>query len=435
MQFLKGKSLMGKPVAAAIAFGGVLLLGASTAVQPAEAVWTGTYGISASGWTATDSPTVAVDRQGDSLLAWTACEAAASACYHQVQVRLKSATGGLGPIRTLSPLGPTANWPEVATDDDGDSAVVWEQDGRVVGRRVSASGALVGPLRTLSNTAGTNPNVVVEPAGRALVVWNDIRSGSFVTTARFLYKDGTVSNAFTLGSGAADQPAVGIDRNGLAVVAWTESNTTVVARRVKPGYIGPRTVFLGASSGVGYGRVNVGVDRDGDAVVSLRRAHSSEPARLWARRWPRTGALGPVMLLAPTTDNLTFYHSLASDLEGDSMVIWSRRSSSTQTDVFGRRITRTGALGAITRLGVGDRPRVALDDDGNGLAVWHSPGPPYDATRVFARPISTAGAFGVTATLSTDGRVPRVDASPGGNFAVVWQQKSYPYTTRARFGH
>jgi hypothetical protein len=424
-----------KVLTRAVALGGALALAMGVSVLPAEAAWTGTYAVSASGWQGQDSPTVATDRQGDSLLVWAACQTSSPGCYFQVQARLKSATGGLGPIRTLSPLGPSSFWPEVATDDDGDSAVVWEQDGRVVGRRVSAGGALVGPLQALSNTAATSPTVVVEPAGRALVVWSEIRNGGFFTVARFLYKDGSVSNAFTLGNGAADQPAAGIDRTGLAVVAWTESNATVVARRVKPGYISARTVMVAASSGAGYGRVSVGVDRDGDAVVTVRRAHDTEGPRLWARRWSRTGALAAVQLLAPATDNLTFYHALATDLEGDSMVIWSRRTSNTQTDVFGRRIYRTGALGAITRLGVGDRPDVALDDDGNGLAVWQTPGPPYEATRVLARPISTAGGFGTTVTLSTDGRVTRTAASPGGNFAVVWQQKSYTYTIRARFGH
>ena len=424
----------GRVLRRAIALGGALSLAVGVAVLPAEAAWTGPYGLSAAGWTGQDSPTVAVDRQGDSLLVWAACDGTKPYCYHQVQARRKAAAGGLGPIMTLSPLGSSSAWPEVASDDNGDSAVVWEQDGRVVGRRVSSSGALVGQLRTLSNTTGMNPTVVVEPAGRALVVWSEIRSGSYYTVARFFYVDGSVSNAFTLGSGAADQPAAAIDRTGMAVVAWTESNATVVAKRVKPGYISPLKVFL-SNTGVGYGRVAVGVDRDGDAVVTLRRAaNSSDLPRLWARRWSRTGTLSAVMALAPSTDNLTFYHALATDLEGDSMVIWSRRTSTTQTDVFGRRISSTGALGAITRLGVGDRPDVALDDDGNGLAVWQSPGPPYDATQVLARSISTAGAFGATVTLSTDGRVPRTAATPGGNFGVTWQQKSYPYTIRARFG-
>jgi hypothetical protein len=156
---------------------------------------------------------------------------------------------------------------------------------------------------------------------------------------------------------------------------------------------------------------------------------------VWARLWFRTGTLSPLIGISPSTDNVTFYSALAMDLEGDSMVVWSRRTSSTQTDVFGRRVYRTGALGAITRLGVGDRPSVALDDDGDGIAVWHSPGPPYEASKVYARTVAPTGVFAATADLlSSDGRVVRTDSGPGGSITVTWQQKSYPYQIRARSG-
>ncbi len=417
-------------MAAATAIAGLVL--SAVVAAPAGGAWTTTVPLSASGWNGQDSPTVAVDRQGDALMVWAACDGAASGCYHQVQARRRTAAGALGPILTLSPLGSSSAWPQVASDDDGDSMVVWEQDGRVVGRRISSAGAL-GTLRTLSSTSAGNPSVVIDPLGRALAVWSEMDAG-FRTVGRFIYGDGTVGAEFTLGSGAADQPAVGIDRTGNAVVAWTEGIDRVVARRVKPGVLGARTVFTSTYSNVSYGRVSVGVDRDGDAIISFLRHKDGERSQLWARRWTRTGAIGGVLGLAPSTDTLTYYHALGTDLEGDSMVIWSRRTSQTQTDVFGRRIYRTGALGAITRLGVGDRPAVALDDDGNGMAVWHSPGPPYDANVVYSRTISTAGGFGGGVRLSLDGRVPRVDSSPGGRFTVVWQQKSYPYQIRARIG-
>ncbi|HZO64744.1 MAG TPA: hypothetical protein VFB74_07060 [Kribbellaceae bacterium] len=417
-------------MAAAVVVTGLALT--AVVAAPAGGAWTTTVPVSASGWTGQDSPTVAVDRQGDALLVWAACDAAASGCYHQVQARRRTAAGALGPILTLSPLGSSSAWPQVASDDDGDSVVVWEQDGRVVGRRVSSTGAL-GTLRTLSSTSAGNPAVVIDPLGRALAVWSEVDAG-FRTKGRFIYRDGTVGSELSLGSGAADQPSVGIDRTGTAVVAWTEGIYRVVARRVKPGSISATKVFTSSYAGVSYGRVSVGVDRDGDAIVSFLRHKEGERSYLWARRWTRTGSLGGVLGLAPSTDNLTFYHALGTDLEGDSMVIWSRRTSQTRTDVFGRRIYRTGALGAITALGVGDRPAVALDDDGNGMAVWHSPGPPYDANVVYARTISTTGVFSGGVRLSLDGRVPRVDSSPGGRFSVIWQQKSYPYRINARIG-
>jgi hypothetical protein len=92
----------------------------------AEASWSSTYTLSQSGWWGKDSPSVAVDRQGDSLLVWTACDTSALYCRDQVQARIKPRTGPMGPVKTLSPWLPGAAWPMAASDDDGDSAVVWQ---------------------------------------------------------------------------------------------------------------------------------------------------------------------------------------------------------------------------------------------------------------------------------------------------------------------
>ena len=423
-----------RPVAVVLAAGLALT---SAVAPPALAGWSVTDNLSASNWTAIDWPWVSVDRQGDAIIAWAACDGAASACYHQVQVRQKTASGVPGPIKTLSPLGAEAVWPVVASDDDGDSVVAWEQDRKVMARRVSKTGA-VGALSQLSvtgNSAG-QPVVAVDPGGTGIVVWTEIRSGSWYTVARFVYPSGALGSPMTLGSGDGDWPAMSVDRTGKSVVAWTESNTRVVARRMKPGYTGPATVFASPSSGIGYGRVSVDVDRDGDAVVLFRRVDNTTGSTyLWARQWSRTGVIGKVISVAPSTDNLTFYSAVAMDLEGDYVVTWSRRTSQTQTDVFARRMYRTGTPGAIVRLGVGDRPAVAVDDDGDGNVVWQSPGPPYDATKIYARRVTKAGGYGTTTSLLTPiGRVARAASSPGGRVAAVWQQKSYPYTIHARFG-
>jgi hypothetical protein len=409
-------------------------------VPPAEASWTPTRSVSPAGWMGQDSPTVAVDRQGDSLLVWAACDTSIPGCLFQAQARIKPRRGPMGPIKTLSPLGPVASWPQVASDDNGDSAVVWQQDSQVMGRRVSATGR-VGALLRLSPPSSSalaiNPSVVVAPRGRALVVWTEIENGSYFALARYFFKDGSLGRVMTLGAGSADGPAAGMDRSGRSVVAWSESYQRVVARRIRPGHISRLRVIKAAVPGIGYGRVLVGDDRDGDAVISFLRSINSGnggPAHVWARRWRHTGTLGSVLHISRSKDNVTFYSALATDLQGDSILLWSQRTSATQTNVFGRRISRTGRLGAITRLGVGDRPAVAVDDDGNGLAVWQSPGPPYDATKVFARKISRSGVFRPRVRLSSDGRVVRTASSPKGRFSVIWQQSSYPYRIHARFG-
>ncbi|MBZ9644529.1 hypothetical protein [Streptomyces sp. PSKA30] len=94
----------------------------------AEAAWTSAWNVSASGWTAADSPKVSVDRQGDVLLTWTAGDLSTTYSYQRVQTRVKFANGTTGAIRTLSPDGASVAWPEADSDDTGDSAVVWEED-------------------------------------------------------------------------------------------------------------------------------------------------------------------------------------------------------------------------------------------------------------------------------------------------------------------
>jgi len=103
-------------------------------------------------------------------------------------------------------------------------------------------------------------------------------------------------------------------------------------------------------------------------------------------------------------------------------------------NIFGRRISRRGSLGPITRLGTGDRPAIAVDDNGAGLAVWQGPSDSLGVSKAYARRFASSGAFGPLRTLSSDGRVVRVASSPLGRFFVIWQQSSYPYAIRGRFG-
>ncbi|REE99006.1 hypothetical protein [Thermomonospora umbrina] len=403
-------------------------------VSPAEAAWARAWKASPHGWTATDSPRVSVDRQGDALLTWTACDSKASGCYHQVQARVKPATKGAGPIRTLSPLGASASWPEADSADNGDSAVVWEQDGHVAGRRVSASGQVIGPLRRLSTSApAVGPVVAVAPGGMALAVWSEIRGGSWHAVARRLSRTGAAGPVLTLGSGSAEKPAVGVDRQGRFVVAWVRGRE-VVTRRILPGSVSPTRVLTApiAAHG-GFGMVRVGVDRDGDAVISYRSGGGARPA-VWASRWGRTGAPARPLLISSGRDNVGFHHAVATDLEGDSMLVWTRWNGSRRLEMLGRRLTRTGARGPVTALGLHDRPDLVLDDDGDGMLVFHSPSAPYKENRVGTRLISRSGAFGRITTLTSDGRVPQVDTRPNSRFTVVWQRTSYPYSIHATTG-
>lgn len=405
-------------------------------VPPAEASWTPVRTLSLPGWTGQPAPVVAVDRQGDSLLVWAACNQSLTGCPFRVQARIRHSGGSMGPVTTLSPPQSEAFWPRVASGDNGDSAVVWQTAAsQVMARRVLATGSL-GRLQTLTGSLGLAvvPAVVADPAGRALAAWPEYRqsNGNWYAVARYFFNDGSLGPTMTLGpAGAADRLGIGIDRRGMAVVAWADLAGRVVARRIRPGHVSPLRVIMPAIPGGTYSAVSVGDDSAGDAVICFGSHNGTvaAPVHVWARRWSRTGTLGPVLHISPRIRNVTIFHAVATDLAGDSMVVWSQWINTTQTAVFGRRISATGSLGPITPLGPGDRPAVSVDDDGGGLAIWQSPGPSFH-TSVYARRISRSGAFGPLIRLTSDGQTAQAASSPQGQFSVIWQQTGI----RARFG-
>lgn len=395
------------------------------------ATWSPVQVVSEAGWSGQDQPFVAVDRQGDSLLAWAGCDNNASGCYDQVQAQTASVDGVLGPVQTLSPLGASASWPKVASDDDGDSAVVWTQDGLVAGRRMSATGEL-GPLRMITTWHGVSPAVAVDPSGLALVAWTEIRDGAYTTKARYFGADSSLGPELTLGVGA-DQPVVAVDRAGTALVAWTESYERVVARRVRPEGVSALRVIAGQGTDIRYASVSMAMDRDGDAVISYRWVRASEPPRLRVRHYSHTDTLGSVINVSPAGHELSLFDELAGDLDGDAVLTWGRWTSD-GTQVFARSISGTGALGTVTRLGAGDWPKITLDDDGDGLVTWQAPSPDFSTSRVHGRTIGSDGVFGAAEILAPDGRYAQPASSPTGRFSVIWQKGSYPSDIRARFG-
>jgi hypothetical protein len=119
---------------------------------------------------------VAVDPDGDALVVWGNTDLG----YTGVQARARSADGAFGSVQTLSPAGRDAVGAQVAVDGDGNALVVWSGFVhtsflccfRVQVRSRSASGVL-GPARTVSaaRQSAYDPRVAVDQAGNALVAW------------------------------------------------------------------------------------------------------------------------------------------------------------------------------------------------------------------------------------------------------------------------
>lgn len=190
-----------------------------------------------------------------------------------------------------------------------------------------------------------------------MAAWTEIRDGSRYAVARRLKLGGTVGVAITLGSGSAEKPAIGVDRSGQFVVAWARDSDVVARRIASTSVFSTKVLTSPIASYGGFGMVLVGVDRDGDAVITYHSGGGSV-SQVWASRWSRTGTLAAPLRISASTDNVGFHHALATDLDGDSMIVWTRYSSG-KLELLGRRLSAAGARSTVTSPGAQARTRSA----------------------------------------------------------------------------
>ena len=406
----------------------------------AQASWTPIMTMTASKWEGEAPPAVAVDRYGDTLLAWAALngheQKGGYYCNHQIQLRSRSRRGKLGPIETLTPCGPEMDWPAAAIDDNGDGVVAWMSSDNlaVEARRVSRTGKL-GPLRVLTPKGDgdySTVRVAMSPTGDALVVWVGLSGAQ----ARYIYANNSLGPLRTLGAAGLDQPSVVIGRNGTATVAWADVGfSRVLAKRLTPRHVSRLQVITSKAANTTYGVPAIADDSSGDTMFAIDRTvlrGNQQSTYLMVRRWGSGGRLGSVRQLASNVAGLALgtVFTLATDGSGDSVVAWT--SNAARPTVLSRRVSRTGAFGRVVKLGGGQNPAITVDPAGAGVVAWQTLA---NTTRLYARQFSAAtGKFRSQVTLSPDGGYVRLAESWAGKFAAIWQQSSIAWPIRARFG-
>jgi len=425
---------MNRSVLGWVGAGAVLLLGglawfAWLPAPRASALFSQGISVSPTGYDSYDQR-VAVDRQGDAALVWVRKSRAYPYTW-RVQFRSRSHTGAWGSTINVSPSGQAPRSPKVGVDDDGDAVVVWDAytgtDYHVYARRVSRTGAL-GTLRVLTpggvSIHGTG--VAVDPDGDAVVTWAEWHStGATFPMMRRYSRSGTLSAPVVLASSPAraDPPAVALDRQGDAVLAWA-NDWLVQARTLSAsGTLGPlRTVSPDLSPIDRYFVARVTIDRDGDALVTWEHWTAADlSTQLWGRWISRDGVVGAVRQLTPSSHTDISNYSVSGDLAGDVMLTWDLFPSA---NLYARRISRTGAIGQpVLVTAYGRLPTVRIDDDGDGVVVWQGKGSGNIASSVRARRVTSSGTFGTAQVVASNGRYPTTAVSPTGRALVAWERQ------------
>ena len=124
---------------------------------------------------------------------------------------------------------------------------------------------------------------------------------------------------------------------------------------------------------------------------------------------------------------------IATDDNGDFMVVWSGRGEGDRSGIFGQRYAASGtAIGEqfrinTTRGGEQTQPAIAMAADGQAVVVWHGPGAD-DASGIWMQRIAADGSLAGNETLvnsTTDGTqaYPAVGMDELGNFVIAWSSR------------
>jgi hypothetical protein len=273
-------------------------------------------------------------------------------------------------------------------DGDGNAIAVWLQYDVVRGsiwsnRYVAGVGWGVAQLIEAEDGYDAySPQVAMDEDGNAIVVWaqeGGIVGGTMMSiwSNRFYVGVGWASaNFFELDvdSGGASYPQVAVGGDGNAVAVWEQADGT------RKSIWSNRYVI-----GIGWGDVQlieaydeyeyefgarVAVDRDGNAIAVWRYVYSAEQG-IWSNRYVvgvGWGDAEPVEI-----DSLSAGSpQVAMDRDGNAIAVWEQWDG--QNSIWSNRYVVGVGWGHAQPIDAEDGysflPQVAMDRNGNAIAVW-----------------------------------------------------------------
>lgn len=345
------------------------------------------------------------------------------------------AGGELSPVETLSEAGRDACCVRIGVDAAGNAVYVWRiryswpsTPWGIQARTRSATGVL-GPVRTIvasSERGAGAPKVAVDPDGNATIVWVH---GSSYLTLRTLSAAGALGPFERLAANVIDSdyagdgtPKLAVDVSGDTVITWLQHESA--AARVKArtrsaaGVLGSVQTLSPPSPYVFEHQLAVGAGTAVSTWVLYSEEDFMDPVqtRVWAG-----GAWGSLQRMAPPDWNRDLRVAVAPD--GRAVFAWTRHDDSAPGNLHYRVRAADGTLGRTRRLTVdgGNRVEIAMAPDGRAVFSYHAPG--ADGTWVLrARSLAPDGTLGAVRPI-TDALVwPRIGVDAAGNAVIAWSR-------------
>ncbi|MEZ0368414.1 MAG: hypothetical protein ACAI44_04920 [Candidatus Sericytochromatia bacterium] len=346
------------------------------------------------------NPSLAADAAGNFVIAWESAFQDGSLLGIYAQ-RYSSTGAAVGTeFRVNSVTLNVQSSPAVALDADGDFLIAWQsqpQDGSGFGifaRRYASNGVAAGAQFQVNTTTAqnqTDPAVAMDPAGNSVLVWTSQAQdgdGDGIYAQRYTSSGAVSGSEFRVNTGttlAQNKPAVAMAADGEFVVAWRSQ----AQDGDDAGIYAQRYNSSGSALGSEF-QVNtyttdtqdlpaVAADSDGNFVIAWNsELQDGYVSGIYARRYDSTGtALGSEFLVIGDPARGQYRAAVGMDTDGDFTISWEADDGNNY-GVFAQRFAASGlasgeVLAVNTHTNAPQRASaIAMTGAGGFVISWQS---------------------------------------------------------------
>ena len=359
-------------------------------------------------------------------------------------------------INVTSPLDQTE--PSVAMDANGDYVVAWNNQVHLgpnylydVEARVynSAGQAQTGEIVVAQTTGDTRPSVAMDANGDFVVSYQVLNTSTYdygISAQRFNLAGAPQGSAITINDGSSPSatgslPKVAMDSAGDFVIAFQgyDSNSHgVFAQRFNSSGAPQGSIFrVNTPQNDNQGAPSIAMDSAGDFVIAWLDGGTTQAAGVYAQRYNSSGVAQGSNTAISTVAGASA-PSVAMEPTGQFVVAWQFTQTGSNPGVEAQRFDASGnALTGVVVLSTPEsyfqnHPAVAIDGDGDFVVAWESDGVNGTASSlgtILAQRVNSGGTLiGPTqflpSTQTGDSQTsPRIASNAGGNAIIVWQSQ------------
>lgn len=332
------------------------------------------------------------------------------------------------------------NQSQISMDNEGNAMAVWRNGAYVLASYYSSASKTWESAKYINHGAGGatyTPQIAFDGAGNAMAVWGEYNRDTGepnIWVNQYSAADntwGTAEKIQTL-DGSATEPGIAVNQSGDAMVIWMQAGAAagIYANHYSGGSWSGGVLISESSSG---SMAQLSISSSGDVVVVWEQGDDFGGRDIWVKRYA-DGIWSSAQVIDATDGN---YYSttpqIVSDEAGNSIAVWSQYSRTPDGNYqiwVSRYSVVMHSWGAPQSISGGlsnDKvPQIAMDADGNAVAVWTAAYNDNTQYRTMSSRYSKGDdTWSAPDSLAYDDngdRVPQVAVDGYGNAVVVWER-------------